>query len=248
MQIQPSSQFTIFRQIGDHTDSNRNNYYIVATIRNTATAQLYETLLLESKGNGEYSKKWNVIPNSSPDGTWITIKTSVYTDAGLTTLSNKYSEMADTYLVKEYTQHYAGGIDIDYDKIKELVEKNGSKSIKIPEVDFGPINEAINTIKNDIKDVDYTKIPDPTLLEMKLDIVTSWLETLNESLEKLEAKKYPEVINYNNVMNGINNINDRLDILEKEIEIFKDEKEKDTQAKQEISVNIAEEINKLINL
>ena len=49
-------------------------------------------------------------------------------------------------------------------------------------------------------------------------------------------------------MNGINNINDRLDILEKEIEIFKDEKEKDTQIKQEISVNIAEEINKLINL
>lgn len=56
MNLIPGSTFTIYRQIGDHTDSQRDSYTVVATIRNATDSTLLETLILENKTNGEYKK------------------------------------------------------------------------------------------------------------------------------------------------------------------------------------------------
>ena len=188
MQIQPQSQFTVFRQIGDHTDTNRDSYTVVAEIRNAANSQLYKTLVLDSKGSGAYSKNWNVIPNSSPDGTWITVTTRVYTDSAQTTLSTLYQEVSSTYLVKEFAnpQPYIPPQiqpeKLDYNKIKSIIEAYDPK-IDIPETDLSPLLKNIQEIANELQ---LINLPDEDLLHAKLDIITSWLEDLSSQMEELK--------------------------------------------------------------
>jgi len=69
MQLEPLSQFVIYRQIGDHLDTDRDNYYVQAVIRNGTTSDIIDKILLKNVGNGEYKKEWSVINNTSPFGT-----------------------------------------------------------------------------------------------------------------------------------------------------------------------------------
>jgi len=249
MQIQPSSQFTIFRQIGDHTDTSRDSYYLSAEIRNTQTAELITTVYLENRSNGEYAKKWNVITNNAPDGTWITIKTIVYTDSDHTTKSTKYSEMADTYLIKEYVQHYAGGIDIDYDRIAKMISQNKPAEVKIPETDLTPLIEAIEGLRNDIKAIPQPDKIDYDLISKKLDNFYKDLELkFNIYSQQILSKEPPEIINYKEVESGIANIKEAISSIESNTKITKEITEKNNEAKKEIVNNIAGEVNKLINL
>ena len=54
LQLNPLENFTIFRQIGDHTDTSRDDYYVRATIRNSFTAEKIAEVNLTNKTNGEY--------------------------------------------------------------------------------------------------------------------------------------------------------------------------------------------------
>ena len=190
MQIQPQSQFTIFRQIGDHTDPNRDSYYVVATIRLAATSEVLDTVTLINQSNGEYKKDWSVIPNTHPDGTWINIITSVYTDAALTTKSNKYSDTADSYLVRPFESHAGGGVDVDYSRIKKMIKEALPAPVEPLKLDLEPLNDTIKSIKTDISKINVPVV-DQTVLETKLDIITMWLETLNNKLDDLtETIKY----------------------------------------------------------
>lgn len=185
MQIQPESSFTIFREIGDHTDTSRDTYYVVAKIRNSSSSQLYDTLTLVSQGNGEYKKDWQVIPCTHPDGTWINIKTTVYTDAGLTTKSTKYSEMVDSYLVKPFNMHGGGGgwVDVDYKRIQKMIDDSIKKivfpEIKFEQTDLRPIEKELEDMKEDLKEIqniDHDVISEQLLdmennLHLKLDLI-----------------------------------------------------------------------------
>jgi hypothetical protein len=54
MQLNPGERFTLFRQIGDHTDTSRNNYYVKAVIRSAYDKKLLKEVNLTVRDNGEY--------------------------------------------------------------------------------------------------------------------------------------------------------------------------------------------------
>jgi len=54
MQLNPGERFTIFRQLGDHTDANRNSYYVKSVIRNAYNKEKIDEVVLTVRDNGEY--------------------------------------------------------------------------------------------------------------------------------------------------------------------------------------------------
>ena len=125
MQLHPRENFTIVRQIEDHTDSN--TYYIRAVIRNAKTDALITTINLTDQGSRRFSKSWLVPADVSNQGYWICILSSVYTDSGYTTKSPLYGDKMDTYLVQErqiFNPNYPlpTGQDIDYRRIEKIIE------------------------------------------------------------------------------------------------------------------------------
>jgi len=186
MQLEPLSQFVIYRQIGDHLDTDRDNYYVQAVIRNGTTSDIIDKILLKNVGNGEYKKEWSVINNTSPFGTWITVRTSVYTDKDCTTLCSKYQEIGDSYLVLQTKQTYGGSIDIDYKKIEKMIRDNKPEQQK--EVDLSPVLDAIKQINFDsilkeikqVKEMIKNQPNDDELILLKLDTIEQWLELNNK--------------------------------------------------------------------
>lgn len=62
--------------------------------------------------------------------------------------------------------------------------------VEIPKLDLEPLNDTIKSIKIDISKINVPVV-DQTVLETKLDIITMWLETLNNKLDDLtETIKY----------------------------------------------------------
>jgi hypothetical protein len=124
IQLQPREQFTVVRQIEDHTDST--TYYVQAVIRNARTDALIATINLDDNGDRRFSKAWLVPADVSGRGFWISILTSVYTDSGYTTKSSNYGDKMDTYLIQDryvFNPNYPlpTGQDIDYKRIEKIV-------------------------------------------------------------------------------------------------------------------------------
>lgn len=201
LQLNPLENFTIFRQIGDHTDTNRDNYYVKATIRNSYTAEKIAEVNLTNKTNGEYYGNWTAPADNTVDGFWICITTSVYTDSGYTTKSNKYSDVADTYLIGQRakkTGSGGGGVYVDYDRIKKMI-KDEIKEIKIPKpkipkADNSEILGLLEAISEDLVEM-FTKIDKPAIKipkPEKLDYARIQKEN-KEALEDLRANIYTSV-------------------------------------------------------
>ncbi len=90
MLLNPQKSFTVVRQIANHIDTG--TYYVRAVIRYAYTDVLITNLDLDLKGDQRYSKNWQVVADPSGQGTYISIVTSVYTDAGHTTKSENYGD------------------------------------------------------------------------------------------------------------------------------------------------------------
>lgn len=82
--LQPQSSFPIVRQIANHLDATV--YYVRAVVRD-ADGTTIATVDLASKGSQRYQTRYRVPVDSSGQGAYISIITSVYTDAGYTTKS-----------------------------------------------------------------------------------------------------------------------------------------------------------------
>lgn len=128
MILKPREYFTIARGLEDHQDSA--TYYVRAVVRNARTDTLIETLNLDDKGDGHrFAKEWQVPADTSGEGFYILVVTSVYTDAAYTTKSPLYGDKYDTYLVQDRVnpnqpQFGMGlGPDIDYKKIGKIVSE-----------------------------------------------------------------------------------------------------------------------------
>jgi hypothetical protein len=107
VQLQPQKNFTVVRQIADHTDTA--TYYIRAVIRNAYTDEIITTLNLEDKGGQRFKKDWQVPADPSEEGFYISIITSVYEDSGYTTKSGNYGDEENTYLVFDRIRANRGG-------------------------------------------------------------------------------------------------------------------------------------------
>lgn len=130
--LQPQSEFAIVRQIANHIDTG--TYYVRAEIRYAYTDVLIERISLNLKGDQRYSNNWRSPADTSGQGYYISIVTSVYTDAGFTTKSENYGDEENTYLVQERVlgSLKSGGGGLDMRTTRRIVEEEIAK-IKFPE-------------------------------------------------------------------------------------------------------------------
>ncbi len=150
--LQPYEYFTLFIQLDDHTDTERDNYYVQTVIRNARTSELITAVNLDSKGDGEYSKPWQVPADPTGLGLYIKVVTTVYEDAEHTTKVSRYGQEGEVYLIADRVQPHSGGGSIDYKKIKTLIDE-AIGEIKIPEyqvpvLDLSPILGEISRLYN----------------------------------------------------------------------------------------------------
>lgn len=174
MNLFTQQNFTVVRQIPDHTDAT--TYYVQAKIRNAYTDVLLATLNLEDKTGQRFKKDWRVPADPSGEGFYVSIITSVYTDSGYTTKSPLYGDDENTYLVVDRKVVGGGGGGGGYggpsvrdikDAVKEIVDSRKPKPFKIPEV----------------------KIPKQKEYEMKWDDVLEGITKLSEAVSKLPQKQ-----------------------------------------------------------
>lgn len=136
-QINPTEKFTVVRQLDDPYDAGV--YYVKAVIRDAVTDALLATLELEDKGNQRFTDIWEAVSDISGLGRWISIETTVYTDAGYTTKSERYGIDTREHLVQQRYNHAnsggagAGGPDIDYKKISKIIQE--ALTLKFAEIE-----------------------------------------------------------------------------------------------------------------
>lgn len=178
--LQPREQFTIVRQLGDHTDLT--TYYVQAVIRDSISGDTIDTVRLTNKTNGRFTKLWEVPADVSGLGFYIDIETTVYDDSGYTSKASTYTVENEQYLVFDRIMKAGGGggggTDVDYKKIQKMIDgviealpeateeadlkplvkaiaslKKSVDAIEMPEipsVEFAPVLEAISSSKDDV--------------------------------------------------------------------------------------------------
>lgn len=163
MQLSPREFFTIARGLEDHTDNTV--FYVRAVVRNARTDASIETINLTNQGdNHRYSYPWQVPADTSGQGFYILVTTSVYTDSAYTTKSTLYGDKYDTYLVMDRLNanlHGGGGGDINYPKIKKMIDEavgkmpkpEKAKEISIPKVDLQPIISGLDSVLSAIRSI-----------------------------------------------------------------------------------------------
>jgi hypothetical protein len=185
MTLQPQAYFTVVRQIANHTDAG--TYYVRAVIRNAFTDAIIETLDLTDKGSQRFKKDWMVPADTSGQGFYISIVTSVYTDSGYTTKSDNYGDEENTYLVQERVKPLMrGGGGISARDVRDIIKEELAKlpkpeKMEIPEfkqekVDLSPILEELRGVGGKIKDPE------------KVDLAPV-LADLQRAIDAIEAKE-----------------------------------------------------------
>ena len=185
MNLFTQQNFTIVRQIPDHTDST--TYYVRAVVRNAYTDTILATLNLDDKTGQRFKKDWRVPADPSGEGFYVSIITSVYTDSAYTTKSASYGDDENTYLVID-RKTSGGGSSVGgvyggpslrdiRDVIKEEIEKRKAKPFNIPEVKkkkkkeyemrWDDILKAIKTLERSIADLPQEMI----VLEPVIDAI-----------------------------------------------------------------------------
>ena len=193
MQLQPQEIFTVVRQLHDWSDTDTN--YVQAVIRNARTDEVLATLNLTDKGNRRFSKTWQVKADPSGLGFYITITTTVFTDAEYTTKNSNYGEEMNTYLVDERKRNFGGGgNDVDYKKIRNIFkeEKDDLKLILEQEVlpklvtfDYPLILNAIGALSSQIEASKSGPVTIPNYTENLIAIVQQ-IQALESSFSSLQ--------------------------------------------------------------
>ena len=122
MELRGGKKFTIVRQLADPSDTN--TYYVRGVITNSLTGSTIATVDLTDNGDQRFTYLWGI--PYSPDETQIDIKTTVYTDSGYTTKSNRYAIESQSHIIRKTLNNMgggAGGYSIDYKKIREIISK-----------------------------------------------------------------------------------------------------------------------------
>ena len=129
--LQPQSEFAIVRQIANHLDTG--TYYVRAVIRYAYTDELIGRVALSLKGEQRYANNFRMPADTSGQGYYVSIVTSVYTDSDFTTKSENYGDEENTYLVQERVLNtLRGGGGLDSRTTRRIIAEELEK-IKFPE-------------------------------------------------------------------------------------------------------------------
>jgi hypothetical protein len=177
MHLIPQRNFTVVRQIADHTDVT--TYYVRAVIRNAYTDVILTTLNLEDKTGQRFKKDWQVPADPSGEGFFVSIVTSVYTDSGYTTKSSDYGDEENSYLVINTPSgnHTGGGVGMggglarrdvrdiiqeELEKFLEKLEEIKPEPIDIPKYEMR-WDDILGAVKSLGAKVDKIKVEKPDL-------------------------------------------------------------------------------------
>lgn len=170
--LEPQEQFTIVRQLADHTDST--TYYVRATIRDAKTDVLIDRFALADKGDRRFSQNWLVVADTSGLGKYISILTEVFTDSGYSAKAGTYGDEISTYKIQESKAALGGGgsvsygTGVDYKLIRKIFEKLLDEKIKpfpqvqFPKMRFSELLAAIYEVRDTVNSIE---IPQPKEIE-----------------------------------------------------------------------------------
>jgi len=203
LQINPESKLPIVRQLDNPSDNT--GYFVRAVVRNSLTQVILKTTDLTDAGNGRFEGSYLVPP---ADGTYFDITTKVYSDAGYTTQDTIYADENVQYLGAirwslQYMNYGGGGSDIDYKKIRKIVEEEVGKITTLTSDEVavivsnasGKIRKAIEDTHKAVSDIviPEVKIPeqkevDFTDVENKIQEAIALIEMLKSETEELDDK------------------------------------------------------------
>jgi hypothetical protein len=152
--LQPGNSFTVVRQIPNHLDTDTN--YVQAVIRNAYTDAIIDTIQLTDKGGQRFSKNWQVPADSSGQGFFVSIVTSVYTDSGYTTKNGNYGDDENTYLVQDRIligRVGGSGGGIDAFAVRKIIQDELAKSVPTLDAVYGAIGALQREINRIPKEV-----------------------------------------------------------------------------------------------
>ena len=201
MTLQPYEYFTLFIQLDDHTDSSRDSYYVRSVIRNARTSELLASVNLDSKGDGEYSKPWQVPADPSGLGLWIKVVTTVYSDSGYTTKVANYGQEGDVFLIDERVKTIGGGSSFNYDKIQKMIDASLSK-IDLPEyeaqtLDLNPVLEEISKLYKALIELPRYKdsAQELTSLREAISAIYPMIKALDKPEKEIDLSPITEKLN-----------------------------------------------------
>ncbi len=187
--LNPREQFTIVRQLEDHTDPT--TYYARAVIRDSISGDTIQTVNLNDDGNGRFTRLWEVPSDVSGLGFYIDITISVYSDSGYTTKASAYGDSNEQYLVFERrpaSMGGGGGADVDYKKIEKMLQMLGEEIRRaMPEkANFGPLTKILKDMNASIAKIE---IPENEAVELTpvLEAIRSSEKNIVKSIAEKEV-------------------------------------------------------------
>lgn len=192
--LQPQSSFPIVRQIANHLDTDV--YYVRAVVRN-ADGDTLSTVDLEDKGGQRFQRRYRVPVDSSGQGAYISIITSVYTDSGYTTKSPNYGDEENTYLVFDRVRGTGGGggggSNLDAGTVRRIVAEELAK-VETPEVPEMPeipkyemrwqdVLESIDEIRTMVDRIPTDKVDEVAIASRLVEVQ----QTLLNAIESKEV-------------------------------------------------------------
>ncbi len=219
--LHPQKNFTVVRQIANHLDTDTN--YVQAVIRNAYTDAIIATLQLDDKGGQRFKKDWQVPADTSGEGFYVSIVTSVYTDSGYTSKNPNYGDEENTYLVEAAARvHGGGGVDAytvrrivseELDKLpkpepvtipepKDIKDRTDeilkaikeNKPEKVEKVDLKPVLTGVKELKAAIAAKEVTPKTDTYQLERSVETLKQSVETNGRKLLALAQDNPTEVV------------------------------------------------------
>lgn len=188
MRIEPQSEIVLARGLENHTDST--TYYVRAVIRNAKTDAIISVnglnyVNLTDNGDRRFTKPWRVPADPTGEGFDVLITYTVYTDSGYTTKDQNYGEKFDRFRIEHTPRTGGGGADVDYKRIKKIVEEELTK-LDIPkakDVDLTPLSNAIQSVIGEVRGINIPK-PQP----VNLQPLAAQIDALSQSLAEVEDK------------------------------------------------------------
>lgn len=200
MQLKPQQNFAVIRQIANHLDTDTN--YVQAVIRNASTDVILATIQLTDKGNQRFIKNWTVPADTSGQGFYLSIVTSVYTDSGYTTKNPTYGDEEHTYLVADLMnvhRGFAGGRGADAGDVRRIIREELAKiKEETPSEDTSDEREELKQTMMDCMAEMRTMVEDcMQTTDEKSGEVDKKMETMHQemlgkmksTLEAIEAKE-----------------------------------------------------------
>lgn len=210
IQLQPREYFTIVRQLPDPGDVTV--YYVRATIRNSRTDELIDTVALVDRGGQRFTQEWQVPADVSGLGFYLDITTNVFNDAAYTVPSTVYGRDNESFLVYDRISRQSGGgmsVVTDYKKInKMLIEAlKPLEGKEVPELDLSPVLSLLKTIE---KKVDGIEMPEMEKLELS-PVIKAVGDAKTAVIAAIDKKEVTEETDLSPVLDAISGLDSKIE-------------------------------------